>query len=334
VEVRIEKAVLHILDTSVGMPVLSEKELDVHGETETFLEKHLTKVMEDDSVRTAYFYEGENQVREYCRRIAAGEDFLAVSTNLAAGLYQIMQSHAEIPPADLLCCLFEADEKKYYGVLKLNYKSNFIHYVQVEEDVNAVMLIRQRTVLPSESQRIEEAFVANLEDFSVRLIEKEYEIDGEKQFYLSKLFLQCHFDLSAREKARLIDKTAQKVAKKYCGDPVAPLARLKKAVTEAMDGEGSVNLERVAQAVFYDDPSARREYLEEIRSAGLEQPEVKLSEKIANRKFRHYKIQTDTGIEIEFPADYFNDRDKLEFVNNVDGTISIVIKNVGKIINK
>lgn len=333
-EIRIRKAVLHILDTSVGMPVLSEKELELNLEIETFLEKHLAKVLEDDSTRTAYFHEGENRVREYCERIVAGEDFLTISTNLAAEFYQIMQNHVEIPPADLLCCLVEADETKYYGVLKFNYKSNFIHYVQVEEELNAVTLIRQRTVLPSESQRVEEAFAVNLDDFSIKLIEKEYEIDGEKQFYLSKLFLNCHFDLSAREKARLIDKAAQKVVKKYCGDPVAPLARLKKAVTEEMDGEGTVNLERVAQAVFYDDPSAKREYLEEIRSAGLDQPEVKLTEKITNKKFRNYKIQTDTGIEIEFPADYFNDRDKLEFVNNVDGTISIVIKNVGKIINK
>lgn len=333
-EIRIRKAVLHILDTSVGMPVLSEKELELNLEIETFLEKHLAKVLEDDSTRAAYFYEGENRVREYCQRIAAGEDFLAVSTGLTAELYQIMQSHVEIPPADLLCCLFEADETKFYGVLKFNYKSNFIHYVQMEDELNAVTLIRQRTVLPSESQRVEECFIVNLDDFSLKLIEKEYEIDGEKQFYLSKLFLNCHFDLSAREKARLIDKTAQKVAKKYCGDPVAPLARLRKAVTEEMDGEGAVNLERVAQAVFYDDPSAKREYLEEIRSAGLEQPEVKLTEKITNKKFRNHKIQTDTGVEIEFPADYFNDRDKLEFVNNLDGTISIVIKNVGKITNK
>lgn len=333
-EIRIRKAILHILDSTVGVPVLSEKELDLNFEIETFLEKHLVKVLEDDGTKDAYFYEGPNRIRELCENVTQPDEFVPVSTEIANSLYQLMVSHAEIPPADLICCWFEADGTPYYGVLKLNYKSNFIHYVQAEDDLNAVTLIQQRTVLPSENQRLEECFLVNLTDFNIKLIEKEYEIDGDKEYYLSKRFLNCHFDLSAREKARLIDKVTQKVCKKYCDDNVAPLARLRKAVTADMDGEGVVNLDRVAQAVFYDDPAAQREYVEEMRSVGLVEPEVKLSEKITNKKFRNHRIQTDTGIEIEFPADYFNDQGKMEFINNADGTISILIKNIGKIINK
>ena len=43
---------------------------------------------------------------------------------------------------------------------------------------------------------------------------------------------------------------------------------------------------------------------------------------------------TDTGIEIVFPTDYYQKTDLIEFQNNADGTISIVIKNVGKITNR
>jgi hypothetical protein len=298
------------------------------------LEKHLTKVLEDDGTKDACFQDGPNRMQELCGRAVEPESFITISTEIANGLYQLMTNHAEIPPADLICCLFEADGTPYYGVLKLNYKSNFIHFVQAEDDLNAVTLLQQRTVLPSENQRLEECFLVNLNDSQIKLVEKEYEIDGDKEYYLSKRFLNCHFDLSSREKARLIDKVTQKVSKKYCDDPVAPLARLRKAVTADMDGEGAVNLDRMARTVFYDDPAAQREYVEEMRSVGLVEPEVKLSEKITNKKFRNHKIQTDTGIEIEFPVDYFNDLNKLEFINNPDGTVSILIKNVGKIINK
>ena len=49
---------------------------------------------------------------------------------------------------------------------------------------------------------------------------------------------------------------------------------------------------------------------------------------------KNHKIKTDTGIEVSFPADYFKNKDFIEFINNPDGTISIQLRNIGKIINK
>lgn len=46
------------------------------------------------------------------------------------------------------------------------------------------------------------------------------------------------------------------------------------------------------------------------------------------------KIKTDTGIEITIPSDFFDNSEYIEFINNPNGTISISIKNVGKIINR
>ena len=54
----------------------------------------------------------------------------------------------------------------------------------------------------------------------------------------------------------------------------------------------------------------------------------------AVRTNKSHKIKTDTGIEITVPSDFFNNPDYIEFVSNDNGTISINIKNVGKIINR
>lgn len=72
----------------------------------------------------------------------------------------------------------------------------------------------------------------------------------------------------------------------------------------------------------------------EIKQAGIEENEIQLSEKITERKFKSQKIKTDTGIEINFPSTYYNNKDMIEFINQPNGTVSIVIKNVGKISNK
>ncbi len=52
------------------------------------------------------------------------------------------------------------------------------------------------------------------------------------------------------------------------------------------------------------------------------------------RANKSHKIRTDTGIEIIVPSDFFNNSEYIEFISNEDGTISINIKNVGKIINR
>ena len=49
---------------------------------------------------------------------------------------------------------------------------------------------------------------------------------------------------------------------------------------------------------------------------------------------RSHKIKTDTGIEITFPSEYIENTDFIRFINNPDGTLSIELKNIGKIVNK
>ena len=41
-----------------------------------------------------------------------------------------------------------------------------------------------------------------------------------------------------------------------------------------------------------------------------------------------HKIKTDNGIELTVPTDVYKDKDAIEFINNPDGTISILITNV------
>ena len=49
---------------------------------------------------------------------------------------------------------------------------------------------------------------------------------------------------------------------------------------------------------------------------------------------RSHKIKTDTGIEIKIPTEYLENNRYVEFTNHADGTISIQLKNIGKIVNR
>jgi hypothetical protein len=334
-EVIIKNVVLHILDTNINTPVLSTKEIESDQDGFDFVEKLLHKMLGDDNLKNAHFLEGQNQVREICQSLNNQQmDFLSLSRELADRLYEIMTHQPDIPPADLICCQVLIDDTPFLGLLKLNYRTNYIHHVQYEGEANVNLLMKQKTVLPGENHKPEECVLINLSNFSIRLVEKEYEIDGDKEFYLSKMFLACSDQLSTAQKAKIISKVAQTLSKKYNNEDFDSVARLRKTVTDNMEETKSVAIQAVAREIFRDNPAAQREYVEEIQQAGIQEDEVQLSEKITQRKFRNHKIKTDTGIEINFPSTYYNNQDMIEFINNPNGTVSILIKNVGKISNK
>jgi hypothetical protein len=329
----IKRAVLHILDSNVGMPVFSARELDLDGEASDFLEKHIAKVLEDNNLREAVFIEDNNIAAVMVKRLAEDrESFLQVSAELADILYGIMAKNVEIPPADLVFCLYESDMGLQYGILKLNYKTGYTHYVEQGEEGNANSIIRHRTLLPLESQKLDECALVSLGDLKIKLLEKAYEINGEKQFYLSGMFLNCTTQLSNNEKVKIIEKVAKKINKKFFDEDFDKAAKLKKAVSETIEETNAIQVDTVAGEVF-DNVEIRNEYFSEIQKAGLTEKTVPVPEKIVEKKFRTHKIRTDTGIEINFPLSCYNDADKIEFFNNPDGTISIVIKNINKITN-
>jgi len=52
------------------------------------------------------------------------------------------------------------------------------------------------------------------------------------------------------------------------------------------------------------------------------------------KKFSKQHLTTDTGIEIKIPMEQYNSTDTIEFMTNEDGTISMLIKNIGHIMSK
>ena len=65
-QINVEKIILHILDNSIGMPVLSEEEHPYNREIMEFLEIHIEKVFKDINIKKAFFGPEENPVKNLC----------------------------------------------------------------------------------------------------------------------------------------------------------------------------------------------------------------------------------------------------------------------------
>jgi hypothetical protein len=146
--------------------------------------------------------------------------------------------------------------------------------------------------------------------------------------------LKCSCELSGNAKLKIIDKVTRDINKKYYDEDFEKAIKLKKAVSESFEETAAIKIDNIAGKVYENDISIRNEYVEEISKAGINEKEITIPDRLIEKKFKMHKIKTDNGIEIGFPLEFAGDRDKIDFINNPDGTISIIIKNVGKIVNR
>jgi len=329
-EIRIEKVIIHILDSMVGMPVLSDTEIDFGSDFADFLKEHIYKVSAGDDVRTCHFYEKESDI--YQMLLEYNDDkFIDMSKHLAESLYKIMNSNVDIPSADLAIVRFKDRDDEYLAILKINLRSNYTHRTAAVGDGNANEIVKFKAVFPSESQRLTEAAIIRLKDFQVRLVEKKYTVNDEKVNYFSYLFLKCNSAMSPKTKLNLVTKAIEKVQDDNLDEYKVTEAKMraKCIIQEELERNGGFVVEDLADKVFEEEPDMRNAFQEKMEKYDMVKQEVIPQNETTVRKYQKQCLYTDTGIEIKIPMDRYKDSDSVEFITNPDGTVSVLIKNIG-----
>lgn len=93
-DIRIKHVIVHILDPTIGMPVLSDTELEFGSEVAEFVREHIGKICAGDDAKECRFYERESEV---CKLLTGYEDenFVAVSQEIAGLLFEIMSGNID-----------------------------------------------------------------------------------------------------------------------------------------------------------------------------------------------------------------------------------------------
>ncbi len=332
-DIIIQKAIIHILDASVGMPVLSDRELECGPDLYDFFRAHLEKITESDDVKQCSF-SPESEIRDELSMFDP-EQFVAVSQKLAAFLYSIMNSNIDIPSADLAVLLFRHEEQAYLGILKMNYKSSYTHLTVSDLGENTNNIIKQKALLPSEGQKLSEAAVIRLSDMDIMLLEKKYEVNGVKTNYMSELYLKCHGKLSQKARLNIVTKAVDQINQKYFDEEdVQRSMETKKVLYDAFEDGGGLSVETVKEKLFAENEDMRRDFEEKIEKYHIDAEEIRPINKQTIKKFERQFIKTDTGIEISIPMDQYDNQDIVEFITNSDGSISVLIKNISHMTSK
>ena len=326
-EIIIHQAILHVLDTTLDAPVLSGGGMELTAEKTAYLQNHIEKLLASDEIRQCRPLPDS----AFRNELEHNQDFIDLSCRIAGVLFDYMHAHTTIPGADLAVVDFTRDGAPWLGILKLNYKNGYTHYTETVEGAPINSIIQQRACLPTQSGKVEEGALVNLTDYSMRLLEKKYDIDGHKEFYLSSVVFQYTQAEPEKKKLQAIQEAAaQAVKDAYEDEPHADAQVAMLTANQAADNDNQVSVEQVRQqlaeeyplaAVPFDDYVEKSEVLEEAAAPVTVTP-------ARIRRMESRSIRTANGIEVKIPTELLNSDSELEFLHDPDGSVSLLIKNV------
>ena len=326
-EIIIHQAILHVLDTTLDAPVLSGGGMELTAEKTAYLQNHIEKLLASDEIRQCRPLPDS----AFRNELEHNQDFIDLSCRIAGVLFDYMHAHTTIPGADLAVVDFTRDGAPWLGILKLNYKNGYTHYPETVEGAPVNSIIQQRACLPTQSGKVEEGALVNLTDYSMRLLEKKYDIDGHKEFYLSSVVFQYTQAEPEKKKLQAIQEAAaQAVKDAYEDEPHADAQVAMLIANQAADNDNQVSVEQVRQqlaeeyplaAVPFDDYVEKSEVLEEAAAPVTVTP-------ARIRRMESRSIRTANGIEVKIPTELLNSDSELEFLHDPDGSVSMLIKNV------
>lgn len=321
----LEKVVVHIVNASDTAPIFSDIPLSCDGNLKDYLLKTIEKTFRSDDIKTCQFRE-ESNVWAQCNDVSW--ELEAISKSIAAEIYNIARRNKQIPAADLLFGLAKIQGVQYFYMLKFDYRSSFTHFVETVDNKISINIIQHHALYSFQAPKLTEAFFIDTGTPVVKVMERKYMVDGIKDFYLSNQILNCTETKSPRQKTTKILKVAEKVAELYYSDEDAMDTHISATMYEELQNDKILSVENLGKKFFSQNPVAQEEFFERLSAADITRDdELSLSEKF-QKKFQKQAIKTPSGVEIKIPTQVFSNVDEIEFINNPDGTVSLLIKNL------
>ena len=326
-EILIHQAILHVLDTTLDAPVLSGSCMELTAEKTAYLQSHIEKLFASDEIRLCRPL-AESAFRN---ELEHNQDFIDLSCRIAGELFDYMHAHTTIPGADLAVVEFSREGEPWLGILKLNYKNGYTHCTETVGGAPVSSIIQQRACLPAQSGRVEEGALVSLQDYSMRLLEKKYDIDGHKEFYLSTVVFQYTQAEPEKKKLQALQEAAaQAVREAYEEEPHAEAQAAMLIAQQAVLHDNQVSVAQVRQQLAEEYPLAAVPFDDYVEKSDLLEPTAP-PVTVAPARIRRMEsrsIRTASGIEVKIPTEVLSSEAEVEFLHDADGSVSLLIKNV------
>lgn len=334
---KINHAILHVLDFESAVNVFSQCELDLEDNRacRQFVTTHLRRARQSGDNKRATFAEDSAFAGELKNYFFGEREFIDLSQQVAEFISNELARADKAQSTDVLVADFDDDDDvRWFAVMLLTSKQAFMHEVGTQDGNRVANITRHYAILPNPSQKVQSYCVVRASTMEIGYVDKARKIAGEDRMLIPEGLLQCETGVSGKEAIDTVTRVVEKVAEEHGANTAVALAKVKAAVAEKVEDDEELPPWDIVDEVFEDEPVIK----DSVRAALTEEkmPErVPVERKQVERAaVRNHKIRTDTGIEISFPAEMGSNSDYIEFVNEPNGLISIELKKISSIENR
>lgn len=302
---------------------LATSPIELTPRLDDYFRKKLSRVFSEEAKRG--YFEANSPF------FAKIEDDLAVSSQTIAKLWREAFVISENQKTnDLIFIQFDKDGVPYFAFLRLALREHLAHIIGEESPIQ----ITQNN-LPSAAQTPDEALVVNLTSRQYYLIEKRIKHNGSFANYFSENLLQVTPEQSVKKSIKTLEHTAQKIAENFNQDDFTFQSKMKSVIYDHLEGEEELSPEKLADQLFDSNLTARLSFVDQVKEAIPEPINISdIDHSRQTKKLENQKLSLSNGIEMLVPTRVFQDAESVEFIQNQDGTYSILIKNIQDIQSK
>ncbi|TWT12458.1 nucleoid-associated protein [Streptococcus sp. sy004] len=319
----LKKIIIHQFSTADTDLILSDKEIVLTPKLDDYFRKKLAKVFSDEAKRGRF--SSDSPFLAYL-----SDDFLMTSVKISEVWKEEFVISEDQKVNDLIFIQFDREGQAYFAFLRLTLREQLAHIGQEDQPIK----ISQNN-LPSPSQTPDEALVINLDSLDYYLIEKRVKYNGSFANYFSENLLQISPQESVKKSIKVLEQTAQKIANQFQRDDFAFQSKMKSSIYDQLEEKAELSPEDLANQLFDDNLTARLTFVDQVKEK-IPEP-VKLADIDHSRqikKLENQKLSLSNGIELIVPNRVYQDAEVVEFIQNDNGTYSILIKNIEDINNK
>ncbi|HFI0252240.1 TPA: nucleoid-associated protein [Streptococcus suis] len=323
-DIFVKKAIIHQFSPDDTELVLADQLLTVSPKIEEYLRKKIERVFSDEA-KTGLF-EPDNPFLDYLK-----DDLLTNSVKIA-GLWKEEFSISEnLKTNDLIFIEFERNGVEHFAFLRISLRENLAH---VGSESDSPLKITQNN-LPGAGSAPDEALIVNLQTRKYHLIEKRIKHNGAFLNYFSDNLLQVTPAISAKKSIKAVEQTAQKIADNFHQGDFQFQSKVKSAIFNHLEEDNELSPEKLADQLFDNNLTARLNFVDQLKEVIPDKitfDEIDSSRQL--KKFENQKLSLSNGIELIVPNSVYEDAESVEFIQNDNGTYSILIKNIEDIKSK
>lgn len=243
--------------------------------------------------------------------------------NLIDGLYQNFLKRLDNENSCIILCEYTYNEKEFMGCFRMEYILGSYTFLSEEGNIN--LCFNQKS-LPSSTSKVKEFFLYCQEENSIRSFgDTDYQLFVSDKFEVSNVKTES-------EKIAIVDSVVKEIIVESYGKQLGEkkLLEYKSVLAQEVEETGEFNPENLLDTFFSDSQKAQETYANQLKE--IELGSIEISPRMEKEIRKKQKIKTSSGIEIIIPVNMLNDINLIEYIQDRSGKISIVLKDVGKIV--